>query len=168
LTDRFRFQIRGSSNMLLLMLLICMLPVSSHLHSPGNAALPLSAPHDPNPHIEPSFVLHLRGGWREEAKLGGPRATPASSSSKVTFGDRRPGKESDESWLEHSRSRGAPDGKHTPAKPSSSQRRKRAIAVSSSDGEDSVEVGQESSKRFAQLGAPDGKHTPAASRYVLL
>jgi len=95
------------------------------------------------------------------------------------------------SWQDHSKSLGAPDGKHTPFKPSANRGReadgdetesnksndyiksgdlhtpgkaskRRSHAMFSSDQEDSV--GDESSVRFARLGAPDGKHTPAGPR----
>ena len=67
-------------------------------------------------------VLRLRGGARDARTPRTARDPLASSSSRVTFGKNRrvrPGRESehDESWKDHSRSLGAPDGKHTPGKP---------------------------------------------------
>jgi hypothetical protein len=114
-------------------------------------------------------VLQLRGGARDVTRRNA-RDPLASSSSRVTFGKSRrvrPDRESehDESWKDHSRSLGAPDGKHTPGKPpkATTRRGKRKPEPASAEyAEDSDH--EESSLRFARLGAPDGKHTPAAPR----
>ena len=119
---------------------------------------------------QPAGHLRLRGGAKE-GRASRKSHDLASSSSRVTFGKSkraRPGKESepDESWQDHSRSLGAPDGKHTPGKPAKakSRRKKRRSVAAAGPGDEDSTGGEESSLRFARLGAPDGKHTPAAPR----
>ena len=117
--------------------------------------------------------LHLRGGAKKGVGRG--EALPVPSASRVKFpktpirrGRESEREESSRSWQEHSRSLGAPDGKHTPGWPAAGKVRKRRgsdrqAPTASSDDEETL-AGEESSVRFARLGAPDGKHTPAVSR----